>query len=88
MLAVSRFTPPQGGGIVEVVVKARRDGGREMELGRVGIFPYEAFGADKTRRFGFDPPAGSGKLTLRVFLEPVRGTADGASLEVEGAELR
>lgn len=91
VLVVRAFTPPPGGGTVEIVVKASRRGGAEKEIGRVGIFPHAAFSADgpgEMRRFGFDPPPGTGKLTLRVFLEPVQGSAEGARLDVEGAELR
>lgn len=75
-VAITRFTPAREGH-VSLVVSLEGAGGRRTELGRVAIFPEQAFdgGLSEAQRFGFALPKGGLDPASRVVVELA---ADGA----------
>jgi hypothetical protein len=71
VIALTQFTPPQGGHAT-LVVSLRTADGRTRELGQVGVFPETSFSAalPDARRFGFAVPksalAGSPRVMVAV----------------------
>lgn len=57
VIALTQFTPPQGGHAT-LVVSLRTADGKTRELGQVGVYPEQAFSAalPDARRFGFAIP--------------------------------
>jgi hypothetical protein len=94
-LRISAYTPPLRGAVDAVVVLA--GGGRETEIGRVTVFPNQAFTAkdgEPGRSYRFNVTsalAGSaaGPLELRVRLVPIDPNAPivGAQMTIGGAEF-
>ena len=93
ILTVTGFQPPESGA-VQVVVDARTAAGGQ-EIGRFGIFPNAPFTASEPsrgQRFGLPWPSELAGLdhsvTLNVHLVPLRGTGEGARLEVGAAAIQ
>jgi hypothetical protein len=90
-LHVTGYQPPKDGAVAGVV-KIQKPDGSEQELGTFGVFPQTAFKTDSSnaRRYSFTLPKelASGPVKLKVDLVPIRGTGEGAQLEVGRAEVR
>jgi hypothetical protein len=90
---VTGYQPPQKGAI-RGIVKVQKPDGSEQEIGTFGVFPNTAFKADfsRARRYGFPLPkelaTGAVKLKVEIVPDKAQGTAEGAQLEVGGAEIQ
>jgi hypothetical protein len=69
VIALTQFTPPQGGHAT-LVVSLRTADGRTRELGQVGVFPEAAFSAalPDAQRFGFAIPKAALARSPRVIV--------------------
>ena len=93
VISVTGFQPAAEGA-VQAVVKARNQDGTEQELGRFGLHPQTSFKSEPTgaQRYSVPLPknlASEGSVNLKVELVPgLKGTGEGARLELGGAEIR
>jgi hypothetical protein len=94
IVKVTGYQPPPNGA-VQAVVKVQGDGtGPDRVIGRFGVFPTTGFtSADPSRAqtYGLPLPkdlANRNAVKLSVQLEPIRGSGEGASLEVGSAEIQ
>jgi len=97
-LRISAYTPPARGSVDGVVALANSK--REIEIGRVTIFPNQAFAAkdgEPGRSFRFNVTSAlaalfvdGGPLELRVRLAPIdpKLPIEGARMTIGGAEFR
>jgi hypothetical protein len=78
IISVTNYSPTADCTPVQVVVKARTDGGAEVEVGRFAITPDQAFdaAAAEAQRFALPLPAGLAAdkpVRLTVHLVPAEG---------------
>ncbi len=90
IVKVTAFQPPREGA-VEAVVKAMRENGVEEVIGRFGITPHRPFRAEpgRAQRFGVSMPLdlSRGPAALKIYLQPVSGDGQGASIEFAGVDI-
>lgn len=88
-VALTGFTPPREGHAT-LVVSARTAGGRRIELGRVGVFPEQAFTAPlaNAMRFGFALPRSALARAPTILVEVVADGGTGAGMRAVIGEAR
>jgi hypothetical protein len=89
VIALTSFTPPRDGH-AGLNVSLRTIGGRRIELGRVGIFPEQAFSASlaDAKRFGFALPKGALASNPEVVVEVTAEGGSGAGARAVVGEAR
>lgn len=89
VVALTGFTPPREGHAT-LVVSAQAAGGRRIELGRVGVFPEQAFAAPlaNAMRFGFALPKSALARAPAIQVEVVADGGSGAGMRALIGEAR
>jgi hypothetical protein len=86
---VTGYQPPQKGA-VNFVVKVQKPDGSDQEIGTFTEFPNQAFKGEtsRPRKHPFDLPKelATGAVKVKVEVVPLRGSPEGAQLEVGRAE--
>jgi hypothetical protein len=91
VLSITQFKPPSDGSAVQVVVKLQKPDGTEQEVHRFGVFPQrEVTAGEAPRKFGFALPkdlaSSTGPVKFKVELVPLRGSGEGARIELGGVQ--